>query len=169
MRGAKTLVLGVGNLILSDEGAGVHVIEHLVRNYRLPGEIQCLDGGTLGMDLLYYLEGIENLLIVDAVQAGKEPGELVRLEGDEVPSYLSIKISPHQIGIPDMLFAAKLKGLYPKNIVLWGIQPENLEVGLDLSPVVANQVDRLVSLVIDQLQQWGHTISSAGQMHPTEK
>ena len=74
----KTLVLGVGNKLMSDEGVGVHVIERLAANYDLPKEVQLLDGGTLGMDLLYYLEGIENLLLVDAVETHKEAGTIIR-------------------------------------------------------------------------------------------
>jgi hydrogenase maturation protease len=152
---ARTLILGVGNLLVSDEGVGLHVLERLVAIYELPEGVQTLDGGTLGLDLLYYLEGVENLLIVDAVEMGNEPGTLLRLEGDKVPSFLSVKISPHQIGIPDMLFAAKLKNLYPCNVVLWGVQPGVLETGLDLSPPVAAQVDVLVSEIVDELARWG--------------
>jgi hydrogenase maturation protease len=151
----KTLVLGVGNLLLSDEGVGVRVIEQLAATYDLPEGVRTLDGGTLGLDLLYYLEGIENLLIVDAVEMEKAPGTLLRMEGDEVPAFLSIKMSPHQVGIPDMLFAAKLKDLYPANVVLWGIQPAKLEIGLDLSPAVSAQVEVLVGNVVEQLARWG--------------
>jgi hydrogenase maturation protease len=150
-----TLILGVGNLLLQDEGVGLHVIRRLQERYTLPENVQVLDGGTLGLDLLYYLEGVENLLLVDAVETGKEPGTLLRLEGEEVPAFLSIKMSPHQIGIPDMLFAAKLKDLYPKRIVLWGVQPELLDIGLELSPVVAAQVEPLVEHVIAELKNWG--------------
>jgi len=150
----RTLILGVGNLLLSDEGVGLHVLERLAATYNLPEEVQTLDGGTLGLDLLYYLEGVENLLIIDAVEMGKEPGTLLRLEGDEVPAFLSIKISPHQIGIPDMLFAAKLKDLYPRNVVLWGVQPGVLDIGLDLSPPIAARVDELVEKVMDELRRW---------------
>lgn len=151
----KTLVLGVGNLLLRDEAAGLRVVEQLVTRYDLPDSVQVLDGGTLGMDLLYYLEGVENLLILDAVEMGAEPGTLCCLEGDEVPSFLSVKMSPHQIGVPDMLFAAKLKDIYPTNVVLWGVQPEVLEIGLELSTAVAAQVDPLVDKVVEQLAQWG--------------
>jgi hydrogenase maturation protease len=152
---AKTLILGVGNLLLSDEGVGLRVVERLAATYDLPENVQILDGGTLGLDLLYYLEGVENLLIVDAAEMMKTPGTLLRLEGDAVPSFLSIKISPHQIGIPDMLFAAKLKDLYPRNVVLWGVQPAVLDIGLELSAPVAAQVDILVDEVVEQLVQWG--------------
>ena len=156
----RTLILGVGNLLMSDEGVGVHVIQKLVADYQLPEEVQVLDGGTLGMDLLYYLEETENLLLIDAVQARADPGTLVRLEGEEVPAFMSIKISPHQLGVPDMLAAAKLKGnCYPQRIVLWGVQPELMEIGLDLSPTVESQVDTIVENILDQLQAWGHTLT----------
>lgn len=158
---AKTLILGVGNLLLSDEGAGLHVLERLAATYSLPEEVQTLDGGTLGLDLLYYLEGVENLVIVDTVKMGKEPGALLRLEGDEVPTFLSLKISPHQIGIPDMLLAAKLRDLYPRHVVLWGVQPGLLDVGLDLSPPVAARVDELVEKVVDELRRWGIEVGPA--------
>jgi hydrogenase maturation protease len=97
---------------------------------------------------------------------GEEPGTLLRLEGDEVPSFLSIKMSPHQIGVPDMLFAAKLKGIDPPNIVLWGIQPGVLDVGLELSPAVAAQLDVLVRRVLEQLEQWGNRPTPRSE--PTE-
>lgn len=159
----NALVLGVGNLLLCDEGAGLRVVERLVTTYDLPEEVIALDGGTLGLDLLHYLEGIENLLIVDAVEMGKEPGTLLRMEGDEIPSFLSVKMSPHQIGIPDMLFAAKLRDLYPRNVVLWGIQPGSLEVGLELSAPVAAQVDVLVGKVVEQLRRWGYRVTPAAE------
>jgi hydrogenase maturation protease len=155
----QTLILGVGNLLMSDEGVGVHVIQRLVAEYQLPKEVQVLDGGTLGMDLLYYLEGVENLLLIDAVEARKEPGTLIRLEGDEVPAFMAIKISPHQLGVPDMLAAAKLKDVYPQRIVLWGVQPELMQIGLDLSPTVESQVDTIIENVLEQLQAWGHTLT----------
>jgi len=156
----KTLIIGVGNLLLSDEGVGIHVAQRLIREYALPEEVLVLDGGTLGLDLLYYLEGIENLLLVDAVLMNQEPGTLKRMVDDEVPSYMSFKMSPHHIGIPDMLFAAKLKGLYPPNVVLWGIQPGVVDIGLDLSEPVSAQVDTLLDNITQELQQWGCNLQS---------
>lgn len=153
----RTLVLGAGNLLLSDEGVGIHVIRRLEELYDLPEGVQILDGGTLGLDLLFYLEGVENLVIVDAVEMDQEPGSLTRLEGDEIPSFLSLKMSPHQIGIPDMLFAAKLRDMYPRNVVLWGVQPDLLVAGLELSPTVAAQLDVLVNKVVEELETWGQS------------
>ena len=155
----KTLVLGVGNKLLSDEGVGVHVVERLAAGNGIPEEVQLLDGGTLGMDLLYYLEGIENLLLVDAVEMHKEPGTMIRLEGEDVPAFLAMKISPHQIGVPDMLAAARFKDLYPKRLVLWGIQPELLGIGLDLSPLIKSKIDTLVGNIVEQLKAWGHVVN----------
>jgi hydrogenase maturation protease len=152
---ADTLILGVGNLLLADEGVGIHVVERLQELYDLPETVQALDGGTLGMDLLYYLEGTRRLLIVDAVETGDVPGTVIRLEGDEVPSQLATKMSPHQMGVPDMLFAAKLRDLYPEKIVLLGVQPDSLEPSLDLSPTLAVLVDPLVAQVVAELARWG--------------
>jgi hydrogenase maturation protease len=146
----KTLVLGAGNLLLSDEGAGLRVVEQLVTTYDLPEEVMALDGGTLGLYLLHDLEGVDDLLIVDAVEMGEEPGTLLRMEGEELPSFPFLKMSPHQIGIPDMLFAARLRDIYPRHVVLWGIQPAYLDVGLELSPPVAAQIDVLVTKVLEQ-------------------
>jgi len=151
----RTLIIGVGNLLLSDEGVGIHAAQRLLREYHLPEEVLVLDGGTLGLDLLYYLEGIENLLLIDAVLMNKEPGSLMRMADDEVPSYMTFKMSPHHIGIPDMLFAAKLKGLYPPNVVLWGVQPEIVDIGLDLSESVASQMNPLMDHILEELHQWG--------------
>jgi len=148
-------VLGVGNLLLSDDGVGVHTIRHLQEVVQLSGEVQVLDGGTMGLDLLHYLEGVSHLLIVDAVEMDQPPGTLERLVGDQVPAYLSLKMSPHEIGLPDMLFAAKLRDLYPAEVVVWGVQPATTEVGLDLSPPVAARLDVLVEKVLEELARWG--------------
>jgi hydrogenase maturation protease len=152
---AKTLVLGAGNLLLSDDGLGIHTIRRLQEAAQLPEEVQVLDGGTLGLGLLHYLEGVSHLLIVDALETGQPPGTVTRLSGEQVPAYFAHKMSPHEIGLPDMLFAAKLRDLYPAEVVIWGAQPATVEVGLDLSPAVASQMDVLVSNVLGELRRWG--------------
>ncbi|MCX6068776.1 MAG: HyaD/HybD family hydrogenase maturation endopeptidase [Chloroflexi bacterium] len=155
---ATTLVIGVGNRILSDEGVGVHIIERLLAAYNIPEDVLLLDGGTLGLDLLYYLKGVKNLLLVDAVELRKDAGTLVRMVNDEVPAFLSIKMSPHQVGIPDMLAVAKMKDLYPENVILWGVEPDSLEIGMDLSPTVEARVPVLIDEVLKQLEAWGHKL-----------
>jgi hydrogenase maturation protease len=152
---SQALILGAGNLLLSDDGAGVHVIQRLQEVVELPEEVRVLDGGTLGLNLLPFLEGVSYLVIVDAMETGQPPGTLRRLAGDEVPAYFSVKMSPHQIGLPDMLFAAKLRDLYPREVVVWGVQPGSTEVGLELTPAVAAQVDLLVTKILEELARWG--------------
>jgi len=151
----KTLILGVGNILLSDDGVGVHVVRRLEEVAEFPPEVEVLDGGTKGMDLLHYLEGVSRLIIIDAVETKGPPGTLAHLTGDRVPAYLSLKMSPHEIGLPDMLFAAQLRDIYPEEVVILGVQPATTEVGLDLSPEVAAQVDVLVERVFDELKRWG--------------
>jgi hydrogenase maturation protease len=145
---------------MSDEGVGVQVIERLAAGYKIAEEVQVLDGGTLGLDLLYYLEGIDNLLIVDAAELHKEAGTMIRLVDDEVPAFMSIKISPHQMGVPDMLAAAKMMDLYPKRLVLWGIQPETITLSLDLSPMLDSKIDLLLENVINELRGWGCVVTA---------
>ena len=150
-----TLVLGLGNTLLGDEGIGVHAVQRLRARYCFPQATQVLDGGTLGLDLLPYVEDADRLVVIDAVQMDAEPGTVVRLEGEEVPAFLSVKVSPHQMGLPDILAAAKLRGRYPGDIVLWGVQPGVIDTTLELSAPVASKVDALVEGVLADLAGWG--------------
>jgi hydrogenase maturation protease len=164
----KTLVLGLGNILLTDEGVGVRVVERLQARYEFPGDVEVLDGGTLGLDLLPYVEGADRLLVVDAVEIGADPGTLVRLEGDQIPSVFGPKLSPHQVGFADLLDAARLTDCLPEERVLWGMQPGSLQVGLDLSPAVDAQVELLVEGVLAELHRWRIVpIRRAKQKEPT--
>ena len=150
----KTLILGVGNYLMSDDGLSVHVLERLQNSGLIPDEVEMVDGGTCGLDLLRYLEGVTNLVIIDAVnQRGGVPGTIIRLEGNQVPAYLSLKISPHDIGLPDLLATAKLRDLYPEHIVVLGIQPASLEISVTLSPQVEEKIDTLIDLIVQEIGQ----------------
>ncbi len=151
----KILVLGLGNILLSDEGVGIHAIRLLRERYQFPQEVEILDGGTLALDLLPYVEEADRLLIVDAIQMGAPPGTLVRLEGEQIPAMLSLKYSPHQIGLGDVLALAKLRGRCPSEIVLWGVQVASLEAGLELSPAVAAKLETLILNILGELKRWG--------------
>lgn len=146
----KKLLLGVGNLLLTDEGIGIHAIQRIVEGNRLPEEIEIVDGGTAGLALLYYLEGVETLVIIDAVETGGPAGTIVRLAGEQIPAYMSLKVSPHEITLPDFLAAAQLRDLYPKEVVVWGMQPHSLEVGVELSAAVEARLDLLIEYVVDE-------------------
>jgi hydrogenase maturation protease len=155
------LVLGIGNLVMSDDGIGVRVVQQLAERYRFPAGVTVLDGGTLGLDLLPRLEGVARLLVVDAVETGRAPGTLVRLAGDDVPIVLETKLSPHQMGLKDLLAVAMLQGFAPQEMVLWGVQPERIEMSMELSPVVAAQLETLVEKVLAELTGWGVPATSA--------
>lgn len=150
----RTLVLGLGNILLQDEGVGVRAVQLLAAQEKLPKEVQTLDGGTRGMDLLPYLTGVDNLLILDAVQANQPPGSLVRLEGEAIHGALKIKTSMHQVGLQELLAVSKFRGTLPKRIVLWGIQPAVLDWGMELSPPVRAQLDRLVHNALAEIEAW---------------
>lgn len=140
---------------MSDDGVGVRVIQRLAAGYRFPPGVSLLDGGTLGLDLLPRLEGVERLLVVDAIESREVPGTLVRLSGDEVPLALATRLSPHQMGLKDLLAVADLQGVCPAEVVLVGIQPGCIEMGMELSPVVEEQFGEITQRVLDELAAWG--------------
>jgi hydrogenase maturation protease len=152
---AKVLVLGLGNVLLQDEGLGVKALRRLVEQYQLPDSVRVMDGGTLGMHLFPYLDGCTHLLILDAVETDSSPGTSVRIEGPDLEQALSRKLSMHQAGVPELLAVGRLLGNLPAQVVVCGLQPEHVEWGLDLSPTIAGQMDRLVSLAIEALRCWG--------------
>ncbi len=149
------LALGLGNILLSDEGIGVWVAESLRRRFEFPPNVTVLEGGTLGLDLLPRLDGVNRLLLIDAVTLGRAPGDVLRLEGDEVPAVLDVKVSPHQVGVQDLLAAARLMGSEPPQVVLWGMEPERLEPGTGFSASVREALPRLEAAVLDELHRWG--------------
>jgi hydrogenase maturation protease len=149
------LVLGIGNTIMSDDGVGVKVVELLQTGYTFPDNVELLDGGTLGLDLLPKLEGISHLIMVDAVETGEKPGTCVRLAGEQLPIVLETKISPHQMGLKDLLAVARLLGNIPEEMVLIGVQPGSIEMGLQLTPEVELQVPSMRDRVLKELERIG--------------
>jgi hydrogenase maturation protease len=143
----RVLVLGVGNLIMGDEGVGVRCVQRLEAEGTLPPETVILDGGTSTHELLGDLEDLDLLVIVDAVATGGAPGSFVRLEGDAIPSVLSNTLSPHQHGIHDLLGTLRLLGRAPKRVVLMGVTPMRMTLSLDLSPEVGAALPELAARV----------------------
>lgn len=140
---------------MRDEGLGVRACERLTRRYCLPDAVTVLDGGTLGLDLLPYLEGVTDLLILDAVDAGLSPGAIVRLENEQIPQTLALKMSMHQVGLQELLAVMALRGHTPPRMVLLGMEPLLIEPGLDLSEPVQANLDVLVESVVAELRLWG--------------
>ncbi|GFO55860.1 membrane protein [Geomonas sp. Red276] len=151
----SVLVLGIGNLVMADDGVGVRVVQLLAGRHRFPEWVTVLDGGTLGLDLLPQLEGISKLLVVDAVECDGEPGTLVRLTGEDIPLALQTKVSPHQMGLKDLLTVASLMGHTADEMVLLGVKPGSIEMSMELTPAVQAQVEPLVELVLQELDRWG--------------
>ncbi len=147
----KAVVLGVGNIILADEGVGVRVVEALERDYALPPEVAVIDAGTSGMEMLEDLSNLDFLLVVDAIAAAKAPGELVQLRGDEVPVFFRRNLSPHGIGLSDVLASLEFLGAEPKETVILGVQPTSLDLSTELTPTIAALVPELVAQVVDEL------------------
>ncbi len=147
----RTVVLGVGNLIMGDEGAGVRCVERLEATGALPADVAVIDGGTSTHELLGDLEDLDLLVIVDAVATGGAPGSLVRLEDDHIPAAFSHKLSPHQHGINDLLAALRLLGRAPKRVVLHGITPAVIALGLELSPEVDAALPALAARVVAEV------------------
>jgi len=149
------VVLGLGNLLRRDEGLGIRALERLRERYILPDTIQLVDGGTLGLDLLCYLEAAERLLVLDAALTQGPPGTLLRVVDGDVPAFFGMRTSPHEIALPDLLAVAHLRGTSPDEVVVLGMQPEALELGWELSPIVAAGLDALADAAADELRRWG--------------
>lgn len=155
-------VLGLGNILLGDEGVGVRVIERLQAEYDLPQDLDVVDGGTAGIDLLPYVKADGVLIIVDAAKVGRGPGSTMKLEGPAVPAFLSAKLSPHQIGLPDLLATAELLGQKPRRLVLIGVEPKTLETGIELSDEIKATTDTLLEMVREELMREGVVIERHG-------
>lgn len=166
--GADIVVLGLGNTLRRDEGLGIHALERLRIDYTFSPAPLFVDGGTLGLELISYLEDAERILILDATLTGGEPGALLRLAGDDLPVYLGMRVSPHEIGLADLLAVARLRGFTPSEVVVLGMQPEALELGLYLSEPVRHHLNSLVDAAIAELACWGIQVTPAPVRTPQQ-
>jgi hydrogenase maturation protease len=151
----RVVLLGIGNVLMSDEGVGVHAIEALQAGLRLPDAVTVVDGGTTGMELLPDLEDADHLIVIDAVRAGQPPAGIVRLAGEAVPAFFKTKLSPHQIGLSDILAALKFSGRAPDSVVLIGIEPVSLDLGTALSAEVTARLPDVIAMVAEELTALG--------------
>jgi hydrogenase maturation protease len=147
----RKVVLGVGNLLLRDEGVGVHVIRALAGR-QVPPDVEVIDGGTAGCDLLPLMSGAEKVVIVDALQGGEPPGAVYRLTPQDFERQASPGIiSLHDIGIMDVLKMLELMDGCLPSIVLIGIEPGLIEVGVELTPEVAASIPFILDLVLKEV------------------
>jgi hydrogenase maturation protease len=148
-------ILGVGNILLSDEGVGVRVVERLDRCYRFPDNVQILDGGVLGMRLMGVIGSTDILIVVDAVKNQQAPGTLYRLADEQVPRRVLAKQSMHQLDLPEVLALCSAIDKNPHTVVV-GIEPEEISnMNVELTPAIAAKVDDLVRMVLTELERLG--------------
>ncbi|MBB6143837.1 hydrogenase maturation protease [Silvibacterium bohemicum] len=146
-------VLGLGNLMRTDDAAGMLALRRLTENGRLPRGIEAIEGGTLGLDLLHALHGISHLLVLDAVDTGADPGTLVRFQGQELANLPTSK-SVHLLGLADLMDALRLMEASPTEVVLLGVQPESTDWGTVLTPEVEAAQSGLIEAALKQVAQW---------------
>ena len=151
----SVLVLGIGNLVMCDDGVGVRVVQELQRSYCFPENVKVVDGGTLGLDLLPMLENVTHLILVDAVETGEKAGTLIRLSGAELPVVLATKLSPHQMGLKDLLAVSELMGHSPREMVLIGVQPGCIEMGVEMTSDVDAKLGEMLANVLSELEKFG--------------
>jgi hydrogenase maturation protease len=154
MTQADLIVIGVGNVVLSDDGLGVHAVRRLRDRYALGDEIELIEGGTAGLLLLPSLADASRAVIIDAIDIGAQPGSLVRLEGEDWQSAFPGGLTAHDVALADLLAAAQLSGGWPQRLVLHGAQPACTEIGTELSAPLAAALDPLVDAVAAELDAW---------------
>jgi len=151
-----TLVLGLGNVLCCDDGLGIFAVEELRRRHAWPDDVALVDGGTLGLSLLPMIESARSVWIVDAIMADAPAGSLVALEGESVEPALRDRLSPHQIGVADLLDALHWRDTWPERLRVLGLVPASLELKIGLSPEVAAGLGGLVDAVALELVRAGH-------------
>lgn len=149
------VVLGLGNILMADDGVGLTALARLQDEWFVPPEVNLVDGGTWGMNLLPVIEGADQLLVLDAIDAGAAPGTRTELRDMEVPRFLATKLSPHQIDLREVLALAQLRGTLPRELVALGLQPRRIEMSTELSPEVEARVGELVEAAARILSGWG--------------
>jgi hydrogenase maturation protease len=148
----RAVVLGIGNTILTDEAAGVRAVELLEQRYRVPDNVLVIDGGTSGMEMIEDLSDLDFLIVIDVVKTGAAPGTVVKIAGDEIPVFFRRKLSPHQIALPDVLASLELLDAMPKEIIVLGVEPISLELGMEMTDTVAAKVPLLVEMAVMELR-----------------
>jgi hydrogenase maturation protease len=156
---SRLLILGLGNLLCSDDGLGALVAGAIAGTRDVPEGVQVLDGGTLGLSLLPYLEDAERAILVDAIQADAPPGTIVRLEGEDVGPAVAARLSVHQVGVSDLIEAARWRGRVPPTLILLGVVPQTIELGVGLSAPVRAVAGDLLKLVCEEASRLGFPLA----------
>ena len=149
------LVLGMGNILLEDEGLGIHALNLLRKQFTFSEEVEFIDGGTSGMSLIDQISSRKHLLVLDAVQTGEPPGTLVKMRDTDVPVYFGTKVTFHQLGLSDVLANLELSGEQPDHVTVLGLVPQSLEMSLELSEHINSRLSELVHAAAGELAALG--------------
>ncbi|MEN3039610.1 MAG: HyaD/HybD family hydrogenase maturation endopeptidase [Candidatus Kryptonium sp.] len=150
----KICVLGLGNPLLGDDGFGIEVVKKLKNEIGESPDIEIIDGGSLGIYLLPYLEDKTHLIVVDIINFGGKPGEIVKLKLDEIPAFFGLKVSEHQITFHEVIALMKLLEVKPVESFLIGVQPKRSEWGEKISDEVERAINGVVAEVKKQIEIW---------------
>ena len=159
-------VLGIGNAVLQDEGFGVRAVEALDKTYDFPDNVQLLDGGTLGMELLRFVTGTKKLLVIDSINGGEAPGTIFCFRNSEVLAHFQDKLSVHEVGIQDVLALLEVTGKPIPEVTVLGAQPFAVEAGVSLTEEMAGLLPEITQRALGQLTDWG--ISYQKKAEPKE-
>jgi hydrogenase maturation protease len=155
-RGRRTLVIGLGNPLMGDDGVGLAALEQLRLEWDVPPDVELVDGGTWGMNLLPLLETADQVLLLDAIRTGSAPGTVTELVGDAVPRGFDHKFSPHQIDLREVLALAMLRDTLPRNLAAIGVEPANVTMAIALSPEVEAAIPLMLARTVRWLETLGH-------------
>lgn len=163
----RVVVIGLGNPLLADDGIGLAALTRLREAWSFPPSVELVDGGTWGMMLLPAVEDADRLLLLDAIDVDRAPGETVILERDDLPLFLDGKISTHQVGIREVLALASLRNMLPEETVAIGLQPAELATETALSPEATDGLERMVARAVERLRSWD--VEPAARVHGPEE
>ncbi|MCW2246701.1 hydrogenase maturation protease [Azospirillum fermentarium] len=149
------LVLGLGNILLSDEGVGVRAVEAFQAQWTVPDGVDVVDGGTCGMDMLDIIASHRTLIVVDAVKTGAPVGTVVKITGSDVPVFFRGRLSPHQLGLSDLLATLTLTDEAPGYVSVIGCVPASMETSLEMTPGIAARIPAMVDLLVEELRSLG--------------
>jgi hydrogenase maturation protease len=150
----RKVVMGLGNTLNRDEGLGVQALKLLDAQLGAQSDFELLDGGVLGLNLLMIVEECSHLLILDAVNIGESAGTVVELTKEQIPLYAGVKLSQHQITFQEVLGLANIRGYLPQYLHLVGIQPEDISIGVELSPIIEKGLPEVITRARNVLENW---------------
>ena len=158
------LIIGMGNVLMQDEGVGVRAVEELEARYIIPQGVTVVDGGTTGMELYEPMRDCDQLIVADAINTGSPYGTLERIYNDEIPAFFQTKLSNHQLGLSDLLALLRLKGEFPEHVAIVGMVPHSLEQQLGLTAEAEAGLDGMVDMLVDELSNLGVTLEKRNEV-----